>query len=166
MADAERGDDGVERDARLMPRREPAPEQQIPPDAEVRKQLRILEHEADAPPVFGHEDAGFGVDEDPIVEHDAAAIGTQEAGDQIDRHRFAGPGAAEQSRDADVVLEGDFEIEGPELERDIDADHAKVARRLLTPRCTSSDVISAVSAIAMAMMVSCQAAASPFGICV
>ena len=59
-------------------RREPAAEQEILPDAEMRKQARVLEYEADAAAIGGKEDALSGVDEDAAVEDDPAAIGARE----------------------------------------------------------------------------------------
>ena len=65
-----------------------------------------------------------GIDQDAVVEHDAAAIGARQSGDQADGHRLAGAGAAEQGGDAGVTGEGDIEVESAELQRDVNADHA------------------------------------------
>ena len=88
------------------------------------KQARVLEHEPDASAIGGHEDALGGIDQDAVVEHDAAAIGARQPGDQADGHRLAGAGAAEQGGDAGIAREGDGEIESAELQRDVNTDHA------------------------------------------
>ena len=69
----------------------------------MREQASVLEHEADAPAISGHEDAPSGIDQDAVVEHDAAAVGAGQPGDQADGHRLAGAGAAEQSGDFGVA---------------------------------------------------------------
>ena len=61
----------------------------ILPDREMREELRILENEADAPPVLRHEDAGLAIDQHPSIQQDPAAIGPRQAGDQVDHGRFA-----------------------------------------------------------------------------
>ena len=123
MSDAERLDHGIDGDAALGLRREPAAVEEILPDGEMRKELRILEHEADAAPIGGDEKPGLGVDQCPPIEHDAAAIGTGKPRDQADGHRLAGARAAEQGDDAGSACEGDVEIEGAALQRHVDADH-------------------------------------------
>ena len=90
-------------------------EQKILPDAEMGEETRILEHEPDAAAIGRDEDALGGIDQDAVVEHDAAAIGPRQSGDQADGHRLAGAGATEQSSDAGIAGEGDGEVESAEL---------------------------------------------------
>ena len=163
MADAERLDHGIEGDGVVRPGREPAPEQQILPHAEMREQLGVLKHQADAAAMLGDEQSLRGVDQHAAVEHDRAAVGVQEARDEVDGHRLARAGAAEQRDDAVVVLELYFEIERTELERHVDPDHSNFATCLLALRCTISETTSAPSAMIIATMVSRMALASPPG---
>ena len=111
-------------------------EQQVLPDAEMREELGILEHEPDPAPIGRHEDRSFGIHQHAPVKHDRAAIGTGKPRDQIDRHRFARTGPAEQGGDARAVLEGDIEIEGADLQRNVHADHAKQTIRLRSRAAT------------------------------
>ena len=85
----------------------------------MREELGILEHEPDPAPIGRNEDVSFGIHQDTAIEHDRSAIGSLKARDQIDGHRFARTRAAEQSGDAGAVLEGDVEIEGAELQRNV-----------------------------------------------
>ena len=48
----------------------------------MREQPRVLEDVADPPPMARHVDAAPGVEQRLAVEHDAAAIGAQQAGDR------------------------------------------------------------------------------------
>ena len=108
-------------------RREPAAEQEISPDAEMREELGVLENEPDPAAIGWHEDRGLGVHQHAAVEHDGAAIRPRQPRDQIDGHRLARAGPAEQGGDARVILEGDVEIEGAEFQRNVNADHAEPA---------------------------------------
>lgn len=118
------------------------------------EQLGVLEYQADAAAVLGHEHAGLGIDQDLLIEHDAAMVGTRETGDQIDGQRLAGAGTAEQGDDPDFVLECYLEIECGKLQPNIDADHSKLASRRLAARCTISEKIKAANAMAIDTMVS------------
>ena len=133
MADPERGDHRIEGDAALGLRCEPPPEQEILPDAQMRKELGILEHEPDPAAMLGHEGSGFGVHQNAAVKHDAAPVGMGKAGDEIDDRRFARARTAEQGSDADFVLEGNIEIEGAELLGDVNADHMLLRPLSLPP---------------------------------
>ena len=89
MLDAKRFDYGFEGDGPCGLWRKPTPEQQVLPDAEMREELGILEHEPDPAPIGRHEVRIFGIHKHAPVKHDRAAIGTGKPRDQIDRHRFA-----------------------------------------------------------------------------
>ena len=132
-ADAKRLDHGFEGNPPFRARREPSPEQQILPDAEMREKLAVLEHEPDASPIFRHIHPRLDVDQCAFVEHDASSIGSRQPGDQIDGGRLARPRPAEQGGDAVVVLEGNIEIEIAEPESGVDADHASKAMRSSSP---------------------------------
>ena len=93
----------------------------------MREQLGVLEHEPDPAAIGWHEDRGRGVHQHAAVEHDGTAIRPGEPCDQIDGHRLARAGPAEQGGDARVILEGDVEIEGAEFQRNVNADHAEPA---------------------------------------
>ena len=78
MADPERFDHGGEADAALERRSEPAPEHEVLPDAEMGKELSVLEHEPDAAAISGHEDRALGVHQGAAIERDVAAIGADQ----------------------------------------------------------------------------------------
>ena len=127
MLDAERLDHPAEGNLPRGLRREPAAEQEISPDAEMREELGVLENEPDPAAIGRHEDRGLRVHQHAAVEHDGAAIRPRQPSDQIDGHRLARAGPAEQGGDARVILEGDVEIEGAEFQRNVNADHAEPA---------------------------------------
>ena len=56
----------------------------------MREEERILKHIADAAFVRRQEDAGLNVGENYAVDSNPAAVGPQEAGDEIEQRRFAG----------------------------------------------------------------------------
>lgn len=89
MFDAERLDHSTERNLACGLRREPAPEQEISPHAEMREELGVLKHEPDPAAIGGHEDRSLSVYQHAAVEHDRAAIRPRQTRDQIDRHRLA-----------------------------------------------------------------------------
>ena len=89
MPDPQRLDHLGKRNACCSLRRKPASEQKILPDAEMREELGILEHEPNPAPIGRHENVSFGIHQDAAIEHDGAAIRPLEASDQIDGHRLA-----------------------------------------------------------------------------
>jgi len=91
------------------------------------KETRILEHEPDAAPIGGKKDALRGIDQHAVVEDEEPRSGRASPRDQADGHGFPGARAAEQGGDAGIAREGDVEIEGAELQRDVDADHAALS---------------------------------------
>src|SRR5262249_43137269 len=131
MADAERFDDGPEGDAALRSWREPAAIEQVLLDAEMGQKLRVLEHEPDAPAVARQEDVPRRIDERAPIEHDRAPVGPRQAGDKMDDRRLSGARAAEQRRDAALILKGDIEVKGAELQADVDGDHDGLASRYI-----------------------------------
>ena len=71
----------------------------------MRKQPRILEHIADAPPVRRDVNARGRVIERLAVERDDAAVGPQQSCDHVDQRGLAGAGRAEQAGDAALAFE-------------------------------------------------------------
>ena len=121
------------------------PNSRILPDVEMREELAVLEHEPDAAPIFRHIHPRLDVDQRAAVEHDAAAIGPCQPGNQIDGGRLAGPGPAEQGGDARIVLEGNIEIEAAECERCVDPDAGMPVLHHAAPgcrRCRQSKIMS------------------------
>ena len=55
---------------------------------EMREQQRLLPEQADAPPVGGHEMTG--VDQNLVVDTEAAAVGFQQSAQQVQQRRFPG----------------------------------------------------------------------------
>src|SRR5919199_1789071 len=58
----------IEANLALGPRREPAAEQKVLADREMRKETPFLEHVADTPAMFRHEESLAGVDQDARVQ--------------------------------------------------------------------------------------------------
>ena len=77
VSNAEQLEHVVETDRALRLGREPAAEDEILPDREMRKEPALLEHVADAPAMLRDEYPAFGIDQRPVVEHDAAAVGAK-----------------------------------------------------------------------------------------
>ena len=131
----------------------------------MRKQPRILEHVADAPPVRRHVDACGRVVERFAVERDDAAVRPQQAGDHVDQRGLAGAGRAEQAGDAALAFERGFQREFAELFGDVDAQHGQFpCRRLVARRANHSEAIRAPIAITMEISTSRAAAVSPSGV--
>ena len=96
-ADAEQLDDLVELAvAARSSAREPAAVEQVLAHGQVREQPPFLEDVADAAPVLRHEDAALGVGQHVAVDDDAALLGPDQPGDDVDQRGLAGAGAAEQ----------------------------------------------------------------------
>ena len=70
---------------------------------------------------------------------------------------------SEQGGDALPVGEGDGQLEGSEIEADVNLDHSKLATRFSAQRWMTSDATSATSAMTMAMIVRRIAPTSPPG---
>ena len=131
----------------------------------MRKQPRVLEHVADAPPVRRHVDACGRVVQRFAVERDDAAVGPQQPGDHVDQRGLAGAGRAEQAGDAALAFERGFEREFAELFGDVDAQHGQFpCRRLVARRANHSEAIRAPIAITMEISTSRAAAVSPSGV--
>ncbi len=71
-------------------------EAQVVAHRQVRKQPRVLEHDAEFAPVHRQVDAARGVEEDGVADRDAAVLGAQQPGDQVDQGRLAGAAGPEQ----------------------------------------------------------------------
>ena len=124
---AEQIRDLVELAVALGLRREPAAVEQVLPHGEMREQAPVLEHVADAPLVHRHEDAALGVDHRDVVHDDAALVGPDQAGDDVDQRGLAGARAAEQRGEPAVGREARIEAEAPQPMLDVDGErHASV----------------------------------------
>ena len=146
-------DNGVERNlplwriAAVLPAGKPAAEHQVLPHGEMRKEPRILVDDAEPSLVLGHENPLFGIDQHAAVDHDGAAIGLQQAGDEGNRHRLAGARTANQGKHGGIALERNIEAEGAERDSGVKADHPYCASRRLAMRAITSDSTSAPSAV-------------------
>src|SRR5580693_3710064 len=87
----------------------PAPIIEIALHAEMRKQPAFLEHITDAPPPGWYIDARRIIEQHLTVEHDAAAIGREQAGDHIDDAGLAGARGPEQDGRAALACEQNVE---------------------------------------------------------
>src|SRR5204863_4063071 len=91
LADAEQIDDIVKVRRAPFPRRgEPATEQQVLPDGQVRKQPALLEDIADPASVGRDADAALAVEQHRVVEDDAPPPRPEQPGDRIDDGGLAG----------------------------------------------------------------------------
>ena len=80
-----------------------------------------------------HEDAARGVDERLAVDDDPAAVGPDQAGDEVDQRRLAGAGAAEQRRHPAFAREARVEREVAEPLLDLDEDRHRPSIRRVDP---------------------------------
>src|SRR5262249_16948678 len=100
MADAQQVDHRAEIARRAVDsKREPASVEQVATHAEMGEQAAVLKDIADAPTVLGHELAALGVDQRLALDRNAAAVGPDQAANDIDQRRLARTRAAEQCRD-------------------------------------------------------------------
>src|SRR5262245_18785644 len=166
MRDAEQIEDLIETDIAFTLGGEPSAEQQVLPHRKVGEEASLLEHVADAPAVFRNEDSLFGIDEHRVVEHDPAAVGAHDARDDIDQRGLARSGTAEERGETSFRNEARLEQKRPEPVGDIDRETHSFHIRWSTLRASSSDTITAVIEITIAMSVRRIAPASPPGICV
>ena len=84
-------------------------ELQVLAQRHVREQGVVLKHVSAVAGLWRRADACRTVEENFIVEQNAAFIRTHEAGDQIERERLAGPAGSEENRNAGGRLK--FELE-------------------------------------------------------
>ena len=134
-------------------------------DVEMRKQPRVLEHIADAPPVGRNMHPRVGIVERFAVERNDTAVGPKQPCDHVDQRGLAGARRAEQPGDAALAGEGSRKREFAELPGDVDAQHGQFpCRRLVARRANHSEAIRAPIAITMEMMTSRPAAVSPSGV--
>ena len=117
-------------------------------DGEVREQRVALEDVADATLLRRQVDAARGVEEHAIAEHDASAVGPDEAGQALQRQRLAGAGGTEQHGHAVARAPRHVEREAgqPRGERDVEADRRRrhAARAPRRPAATSTTHDSSV----------------------
>jgi hypothetical protein len=120
-----RRDDVIDIDAARTARREPAPEREVAPDADVGKQLRVLKHQPDAAAMARHENAFFRVEQHALAQRDAAARWRHQSGDGRNSERLAGARRAEQRHDARPARKGDVEGEIVEAGGNGDVEHGR-----------------------------------------
>jgi hypothetical protein len=89
----------------------------------VRKQEAVLEHIADAAQFGRHVDAPLRIEQDCIVDADAAARGRGDPRDRVDDARLAGTGAPEKPDDRRFGREAHVEVKVTEPLLDINVDH-------------------------------------------
>ena len=123
MADVEQLDHMRERRRIGRVAAHPAAVVEIVLHAEMRKQPAFLEHIADAAAPGRHVDARRVVEQHLVVEHDAAAVRPQQAGDHVDDARLAGARRAEQDGGAAFAGELRRHREIAELFFDVDRQH-------------------------------------------
>src|SRR5438094_6603245 len=167
-ADAKQVDDRAKigRRAIVVAAGEPASIEQVAAHAEMGEQPAVLEDIADSPAMLGNERAAPGVDQHLAVDGDLAAVGPDQAADDIDQRGLARARAAEQRRQARRRREARAELEAVArmVEVDVEA-HAAICRTPMR-RASSSEPSSAAMEIAIDTRVSLSAPESPPGICV
>ncbi|MNI85881.1 hypothetical protein D3C73_1429140 [compost metagenome] len=65
----------------------------------MREKSTFLKDVAEAPPVLGHENAFFRIDQHFAIDHQPTMVGFRKTRDDPDHRRLAGPRAAEQRGD-------------------------------------------------------------------
>ncbi len=132
----------------------------------MRKEAGFLEHIGKAAAVDGGEKPALTVGDRVAVEHDAALIGPEEAGDDVDKRGLAGAGAAEKSGHPALRAEGGVDREGAETKARFDLEpHAATVRRAAA-EAMASESISAAIEMTTEITARRIAPASPPGTCV
>ena len=129
----------------------------------MRKQTAVLEDVADATAVLGHEQAALRVDQRLAVDHDAAAVGPDQAADDIDQRGLARARAAEQRRHAGLRDEACGQAKRVARMIDVDVEAHVATRGAPMRRASSSDASRAAIEITTETSVSRSAPASPPG---
>src|SRR5262249_30163893 len=131
----------------------------------VREQASLLEYVADAPAMRRHVDAVLGIEQDGVIEHDAAAVRRDQAGDNVGERGLAGAGGTEQRGDAARRVEARLQGKIAEPLFHVEREHPHSPwKRVPARRASHSAAISAASEMAIATSTSRPAAASPPGI--
>ena len=123
VADAEEIDDLRRPCGDVLRRRAPMSIQKVVAHAQMRKQPLLLEDVTQTPPLRWHIGACVAIEQNRVIEHDAAAIGPDQAGEDVDERGLAGAGAAEERGYALArYLQPDIEPElaQPPLRRDVE----------------------------------------------
>ena len=122
-------------------------EGQVLPQRHVRKQRVVLEHVAAVARPGGQVHARGRVEQDLVVEQDAAFLRHGEAGDRVERQGFPGAARPEQHRDAGAGAELDIQGEGgrirPGREPFADAQFEHYEACLATSRLASDRISTA-----------------------
>ena len=163
VADAEQLDNHGPFGMTFAARREPAAIGEILADRHVREQSRVLEHVADASPVFRHVDAFCGIDKHAAVGGDAAAIRPDQSGDDVDQRRLAGPGGAEQRGEPPAAFECGVELERTQPMPHVDRQRHSRSMPRPTRRASASEAISATIETAIEIVIRRSTPASPPG---
>src|SRR5256885_2270318 len=128
MTDAEKAHNGIEIDGSRAAGK-PPPVVEIAADVEVWKKECILKYVADAPLMPRQVDAAFRIDEDRAVDADAATVGADEPGDQVEYRRFAGARRPEERGYARAGAQRDIEGETAARQKKARLDHVNPAAR-------------------------------------
>ena len=129
----------------------------------MREQPAVLEDVADAAMMARHEDAALGVDKHLAVDGDAAAVGPDQAADDVDQGRLARARAAEQRRQPGRGREARGDAEAAARVVDVDVQAHAAIRWTPMRRASSSEPSRASMEIAIDTRVSRIAPASPPG---
>src|SRR6516165_1451995 len=134
-------------------------------NTEVREQASLLEHVADASAMCRHVNAALGIEQDGVIEHDAAVVRRDQAGDNVGERGLAGAGGTEQYGDAARGVEARLHGKIAEPLFHVEREHPHSPwKRVPARRASHSAAISAASEMAIATNASRPAAASPPGI--
>ena len=114
----------------------------------MREQSRILKHGAKAALVRGDIDAAFGVQQHLVLDHDAPAVGVEQAANSVDHGGFSGPRPAKQRGDARPGLKREVQREAVKAVRQGQGKRHVPAILLATRRASNSDRSTALTAMA------------------
>ena len=116
-------DDVTKPRCRARTNREPASEQQILADCEMRKQSIFLKDIAHPATMGGDPNAALGVEQYRPVDDDPSPFRAHQPGDHIDDRGLARSRAAEQCGETASAAKMDIELEGAEPVFDIDLEY-------------------------------------------
>ena len=101
--------------------------EQVLPNAAVREEARLLEHDPNAPSLRRNVDAGGRVEQHGALALDAPLLRPHQPGERVQQRGLARTGGAEQRRDSSTDLELDLEAGRP-LARDPGPENAHADR--------------------------------------
>jgi hypothetical protein len=91
-------------------------------DVEVVEESELLDDVADVAGLGRDVDAGIGVEDGAGVEDDAAGVGAEEAGDELEGEALAGAGVAEEDQKLVAGFKGGVVAKGAELLLDVEGE--------------------------------------------